>query len=154
MTEDGSLEPDGSEPVVGFQAKKLRDVQPRHLAIRFAFGAAVSVVASVCGVVFSPVVGGMFLAFPAILPASLTLLEEKEGTKAAVEDVGGAVLGSVGLVAFAVLAAVLFTLTFDALVFASATAGWVVLSIGLYLIGALLRRRARVGSVRGLSSNP
>ena len=154
MTENAPLEPEGTEPIVGFQAKKLRDVQPRHLAIRFAFGAAVSVVASVCGVVFSPVVGGMFLAFPAILPASLTLLEEKEGTKAAVEDVGGAVLGSVGLVAFAVLAAVLFTLTLDAFVFASATAGWVVLSIGLYLIGALLRWRARVRSAGGPSSSP
>ena len=141
MSENASLEPERTEPIVGFQVKKLNDVQPANLAIRFAFGAAVSVLASVCGVVFSPIMGGMFLAFPAILPASLTLLQQKEGTKAAVEDVGGAVLGSVGLVAFAVLAAVLFALTPDVLVFTAATAGWLILSIGLYLITAVWRRR-------------
>ena len=47
-------------------------------------------------------------AFPAILPATLTLLEQKHGTEDAVHDTRGAVLGAIGLVPFAVVAAVCF----------------------------------------------
>ncbi len=35
---------------------------------------------------FGPRVGGLFLAFPAILPATLTLLEKKEGKTKACAD--------------------------------------------------------------------
>ena len=55
MSENASLEPERTEPIVGFQVKKLNDVQPANLAIRFAFGAAVSVLSAVCGVVLSPI---------------------------------------------------------------------------------------------------
>lgn len=64
---------------------------------------------------YGPVVGGIFLAFPAIFPAGATLIEKHErekkeqaglhgtvrGRKAAGVDAAGAALGSLGLFAFA-----------------------------------------------------
>ena len=51
--------------------------------------------------IFGPRAGGLFLAFPAILAASVTLIEKKERNRAGVHDIKGAVLGAVGLTAFA-----------------------------------------------------
>ena len=63
---------------------------------------------------FGPVIGGLFLAFPAIFPASATLVEKhvrerkekaglagaRRGKEAAALDAAGATLGSFGLAAF------------------------------------------------------
>ncbi|HEY2813724.1 MAG TPA: DUF3147 family protein [Acidimicrobiales bacterium] len=110
------------------------------MGVRFAFGAGMSVVAGLAGNVFSPVVGGMFLAFPAILPATLTLLEKKHGTEAAVHDDRGAVLGAIGLVAFALVAAALFTVVAPAFVLIAATVAWAVAAVAVYLAVAAWRR--------------
>ena len=48
-----------------------------------------------------PVFGGMFLAFPAILPAAVTLLERRLGLAQASADVRGATAGALGMLAFA-----------------------------------------------------
>jgi hypothetical protein len=45
-------------------------------AIRFVFGGAVTVATGVIAKKFGPVVGGLFLAFPAIFPASANSAEE------------------------------------------------------------------------------
>lgn len=71
------LEPQPGQPLMGFEPSKIRDLKASELGVRFAFGACASIVAGLVGTAFSPVVGGMFLAFPAILPATLTLLEQK-----------------------------------------------------------------------------
>jgi hypothetical protein len=134
------LEPQRGNPTFGFRTRKLAQLSAGELGIRFAFGAGISVVASIVGLAFSPVVGGMFLAFPAILPATLTLLEREEGTEDAVHNVRGAVLGAIGLVAFALIAAALFTHTSALLALVSATAGWVGVSLALYLSVASWRR--------------
>jgi Flp pilus assembly protein TadB len=66
---------------------------------------------------FGPTVGGLFLAFPAIFPASASLIENHEkqvkaeagfngtirGRIAASVDASGASLGCVGLIVFAVI---------------------------------------------------
>ena len=83
---------------------RLREVKPREMAIRFAFGGVVTAGAGVIAHQFGPVIGGLFLAFPSILPASLTLLEKHNGTKVAGMDSLGAALGSIGLIGFAVVA--------------------------------------------------
>jgi hypothetical protein len=79
----------------------LHKVKPLEYLVRFAFGGLISVGAAALGAHWGPGVGGLFLAFPAILPASLTLLKEKGGTRQACDDARGAVLGSLGLCAFA-----------------------------------------------------
>lgn len=47
----------------------------------------------------------MFLAFPAILLASLTMVAEEEGPRQALDDARGALLGTFGMIGFGVLAA-------------------------------------------------
>ena len=139
MTPDEPLEPDEGNPTMGFRVDKLHDAKVSELAVRFAFGAGISLVAAVAGIVFSPKVGGMFLAFPAILPATLTLLEDKHGTEDAVHDVRGSEFGAIGLVAFAIVAAALFTRTAATVALAAATAAWILVSIALYLVIVLWR---------------
>jgi len=78
------------------------------------FGGAVTAIAGIVAREFGPAVGGLLLAFSAILPASATLIEKHEiqkkrragldgrarGVKAAALDASGAALGSIGLMLF------------------------------------------------------
>ncbi|MGB7465995.1 MAG: DUF3147 family protein [Candidatus Acidiferrum sp.] len=49
--------------------------------VRFAFGGAITVTARFLAEHFGPVFGGLFLAFPAIFPASATLVAKHETHK-------------------------------------------------------------------------
>lgn len=85
--------------------------------IRFAFGGLITAVAGIIAKRFGPEVGGLFLAFPAIFPATATLIEKHEtekkrkkglkgivrGREAASLDAGGSAMGCVGLFVFAVV---------------------------------------------------
>ncbi len=137
----GQAPPGRRKPDVrpGLDLGKLRQVKPAELGVRFALGAAVSIVAGVIGKLVSPRFGGMFLAFPSILPASLTLLQEKEGTRRADRDAIGAVLGALALVVFACVGEAAFGSLPAALVLVLALAGWAVASFALYALLALLR---------------
>ena len=119
-----ALEPAPGEPTIAWDIGRLHDVKASELTVRFAFGAAVSVAAAIAGKIFGPMVGGMFLAFPAILPAALTLVERKHGTEAAVHDQRGALLGAFGMVAFAVVATLAFTHLSVGIVVILASAAW------------------------------
>jgi len=130
------MEP-GSGVAPGVDLGKLRRVVPSDLVWRFAFGAGISVVAGLAGLLVSSRFGGLFLAFPAILPATLTLLEEKDGTEEAVDDVRGAAMGAVGLLAFALAAWATRSLVV-------AAAAWLVASLAAY--GAVALSRWRPGS--------
>jgi len=125
---------------VRFDRDALRSVQPRDLALRFAFGVAVSVVAAIVTLAFGSRAGGLFLAFPAILPASLTLIEKKEGQHQAEGDAVGAIIGAVALVVFALTAWALFTRIRGGAVEAVALAVWLAVSVLLY---GLIRRLCR-----------
>jgi uncharacterized membrane protein (GlpM family) len=103
-------------------AGKLRQASARDWLIRFAFGAGVSALAAVISKLAGPAVGGLFLAFPAILLASLTLVAKQEGAHRAREDARGAALGATGLIAFG-------------LVVWATTPGW---PVGLTLVAATL----------------
>src|ERR1700735_591655 len=84
-------------------------------ALRFFFGGVVTVATGLIAKRYGPVVGGLFLAFPAIFPASATLVQKHEtekkrkagiidngrGRKAAALDARGAGLGCVALACFA-----------------------------------------------------
>lgn len=86
-------------------------------AVRFFFGGLITAGAGIIAKKFGPGIGGLFLAFPAILPASATLVEKHEkqkkekngqhgvrrGRKAASIDAAGSAMGSIGLLAFALL---------------------------------------------------
>jgi hypothetical protein len=121
--------------------RSLRQVRFQDYAVRFAFGAVVSAVAALIGLIGGDRLGGLFLAFPAILPATLTLLQKEDGRTQAVKDAQGATLGSIGMVAFAVTAVLLGRAAGWALV--AALGAWAGLSLALYGFPALLVRRRR-----------
>lgn len=116
----------------------------RQLLLRFILGATVSLGAAIVTVVLGPLAGGVFLAFPAILPATLTLLERDKGTVAAVGDARGALAGALGLVAFAVTVVILAHHAPAALTLLTALSAWIVVSLLLYVIGIGLERLLHV----------
>ena len=133
-----------SEPFFGIDPAELKKIRGRDMALRFAFGAAVSIATGVVSLVFNPVAGGMFLAFPAILPATVTLIEKKESTAEAVKDVQGATVGAFGLAVFAVVAGAGLRRTSAVVALGAATAAWLILSGVVYLaVEAVLRHRSR-----------
>ena len=93
----------------------LRQTRWYEYASRFFFGGAITALTGLIARKCGPGVGGLFLAFPAIFPASASLIKKHEkekkrragfdGTKrgrvAAGVDAAGAAMGSIGLTAFA-----------------------------------------------------
>jgi hypothetical protein len=120
-------------------AGKLRKVAPKEVLVRFALGAAVSIMAGIIAKFVGARVGGMFLAFPAILPASLTIVQDKEGTRRADRDAIGAVLGGAALVAFASVGESLFTRQNAAAVLVAALGAWLLVSFLFYGLLAVIR---------------
>ncbi|MFL5893292.1 MAG: DUF3147 family protein [Solirubrobacterales bacterium] len=118
---------------VGTQVEKLRDVRGRDLGVRFLFGAVTSAVAGTLSITIDPIVGGVFLAFPAILAASLTLIAEEEDREEAREDARGATVGALALAAFAAIGVATLTHIAWPLALAAASGGWAVVAIGLYV---------------------
>ena len=124
----------GSRQYFGARPQKLKSLRAGELAARFAFGAGVSLVAGTVGLLAGARAGGRFLAFPAILPAALTIIEKKEGRRQAVEDERGAFFGAIGLVVFALVCelAILHVAAVYALLLA--LAAWAVTSVTSYLV--------------------
>ncbi|MGB6540913.1 MAG: hypothetical protein WBF03_08565 [Xanthobacteraceae bacterium] len=103
--------------IVKLNLAALSETRWYEYLIRFALGGAMTVVAGLIAARFGPVVGGLFLAFPAIFPASATLIEKharerkekaglagaRRGKEAAALDAAGATLGSFGLATFAIV---------------------------------------------------
>jgi Protein of unknown function (DUF3147) len=95
----------------------LRETKPQDYVIRFLAGGLITVATGLIAKKFGPAVGGLFLAFPAIFPATATLIashekEEKRragldgtarGRDAAAIEARGTATGTVGLLAFAVI---------------------------------------------------
>jgi Sec-independent protein secretion pathway component TatC len=118
-------------PIPRLNLHGLKGKSPKDYLVRFAFGASISLIAAPISLKFQ-LFGGIFLAFPAILPASLTLIERELGKEEASIDAEGAIIGAIGLLAFALVAAfgIKAIGAIPALIAASAT--WLVLSLGIY----------------------
>jgi hypothetical protein len=86
-----------------------------------------------CAIRFGHKIGGVFLAFPAILPASLTLVAHKESDHHASINAEGAVLGGIALVGFS-LTAYLFLPRIGAWALLVAGAIWAMVAVALYFI--------------------
>jgi hypothetical protein len=114
--------------------RKLRDVRGRDLGYRFLAGALTSVVAGFLTIAFGPRVGGVMLAFPAILGASLTLIQEQEDRAHAREDARGAVMGGCALALFAATGALAFGRLPAGLVLVIASVTWLAGALIGYLI--------------------
>jgi hypothetical protein len=132
--------------MITFDFSALRRTRWYEYALRFFFGGAVTVATGLVAKHCGPVFGGLFLALPAIFPASATLVEKHEsekkwragirdiarGRKVAALDARGAALGSVGLVSFAIVLWRVLPAWNAALGLLTALAVWLALSILLW----------------------
>jgi hypothetical protein len=137
----------------------LKQTKWYECAIRFVLGGAITVIAGFLAKRYGPAVGGLFLAFPAIFPASATLVESHEqekkeqkglqgrerGRDAAALDAAGAAMGSIGLGLFALLVWQLLTSHSTWLTLSAAGVVWLLSSCTLWFI------RERRHSIFGIS---
>jgi 4-hydroxybenzoate polyprenyltransferase len=131
--------------------------------LRFLFGGLITAIASVIARKLGPEIGGLFLAFPAIFPASATLVEKHEkqkkrragfdGTKrartAAGVDAMGTAMGCLGLITFAVIVWKNLPSHSIGTTLLAATLAWLVVCVSTWLVcdkKRIWRRRAMKAS--------
>ena len=116
--------------------------------VRFLFGGLITVVAGIIAKKYGPGIGGLFLAFPAIFPASATLIEKHEkqkkeekglqgtrrGREAASVDAAGSVMGSIGLSVFALLVWQFLPHQSIGTVLTGATVAWLTVSVLIWYV--------------------
>jgi hypothetical protein len=117
-----------------------------EFVVRFVFGGAITVGAGILAKKYGPAVGGLFLAFPAIFLASITLVERHElqkkrragldgsdrARKAAALDAAGAAMGSFGLIGFAFTIYKWLTQENAAVILAVASNVWFAVSVMIW----------------------
>jgi hypothetical protein len=101
---------------ISIDISSLKEIRPHEYAVRFVFGGLVTLVTGLIAQHFGPSIAGLFLAFPAIFPATATLIEKHEkqrkqqigrdgtnrGRSAVAVDAAGTALGTLGQLLFAV----------------------------------------------------
>jgi hypothetical protein len=101
---------------IKFNAGAVLQTKWYEYVVRFVIGGGITVAAGILADRFGPAIGGLFLAFPAIFPASATLIEKHErqkkklagfdpgnrGRLAVALDAAGATVGGLAMAAFAV----------------------------------------------------
>ncbi len=139
---------------IRFDSSLLRQTKWNQYAVRFIFGGLITAAAGVVAKQYGPVIGGLLLAFPAIFPASATLIEKHEkqrkeqngmngivrGRQAASMDAAGSAMGSVGLLLFAAIVWRLLSDHSASVVLFGATAAWLVVSVLIWEV----RKHAKV----------
>jgi peptidoglycan/LPS O-acetylase OafA/YrhL len=143
---------------VKVELKALRLSKWYEYLIRFFFGGAITAIAGIIAKRWGPEIGGLFLAFPAILPAAATLLESNEkkkkrqagkegsqrGRAAAGVDAAGAAMGSIGLLAFAYVVWKFMPRGSIAIVLGAATVVWFAFALLTWELHETLYRKLRV----------
>jgi len=95
----------------------LKETKPTEYVSRFVFGGEVTVLAGFVADHYGPVLGGLFLAFPGIFPAGVSLVEKHKTQRENAEgklgiwsargqasaEATGASVGTLGLMGFAVV---------------------------------------------------
>lgn len=152
--------------LIRFKASALKRTSWKEYGVRFAFGGAITVLAGILAKVYGPSLGGLFLAFPAIFPATSTLIESHErqkkiehgksgwmrGRRAAAVDARGAMWGSLGLMCFAAFIWKLLPTWNAAAELLAALIVWILASIIFWRICRSLRKIWRRGTPPGAVS--
>jgi hypothetical protein len=134
--------------IVQARLSAIKGIKRHEWIIRFVFGGFVCVIAGLIAQRFGPVIGGFFLAFPAIFPASASLVEAHEeqhkaragfdgtnrGRVVAAIDAVGAAMGCIGLAGFAFVFWIWLPRAALAQTFVLATLVWLTLSVGVWLL--------------------
>ena len=138
---------------VRVDSSALRDSTWSQFALRFLFGGIVTAMAGLVAHYYGPAIGGLLLAFPAILPASATLIEKHEkqekekngmngsvrGRQAASVDAAGSAMGSLGLLTFAIIIWRFLPAHSTGVVLSAATVVWAIVSVVVWQIRKRLR---------------
>ena len=140
---------------VKIDASELWESKWYAYVLRFAFGGAITALAGEIAKHFGPEIGGLFLAFPAILPATATLIaadeEQKKkdagmngairGRLAAGVDAFGATLGCIGLVVFALIVWRMLPGFSTGITLAVATTAWFLTAVSVWELREKFCRR-------------
>ncbi|MBV9279415.1 MAG: DUF3147 family protein [Chloroflexi bacterium] len=127
------------------EPERIRQTSWKEYGTRFLFGGVITAVVGILGKAFGPAVAGLFLAFPAILPASLTLAASHENERSAGGQAVGAAIGSVGLLAFGAVVWTIAPRTAAWLVLIAATAAWFALAVAVWGLLVWVRQHRRAG---------
>jgi len=127
----------------------LARIKWSEVAVRFLFGGAVTVIVGVLASRFGPYVGGLFLAFPAIFPASVTLLAKKQEQResrtrakdASAIETRGSRFGAIGLAGFGLIVWLTLETWNSAVVMLLATAVWLCVAGVLWEASRKFRHR-------------
>lgn len=152
--------------IVRASAGGLKQTKWHEYAARFLFGGVMTVVASLIAKHFGPVIGGLFLAFPAIFPASATLINKHEkerkeqkgmepgcrGRHAAGADAAGTAMGSIGLALFAAVVWIFLPRASGWVVLPAALASWMLACAAVWLLWK--KRLLRVRQLRSAPPEP
>jgi hypothetical protein len=139
---------------IQFKLSALKQSSWQGHLTRFLFGGLITVAAGLIAKQFGPVVGGLFLAFPAIFPASAIMIERHESQKkaraglhdplrgrlAAALEARGAAMGAASLAAFAWIVWKLLPDYNAALVLVAALGLWLLLATLIWGLRRALRR--------------
>lgn len=134
--------------IIKAQFARLKQTAWWEYLVRFAFGGIVTAITGLIAKEFGVIVGGLFLAFPGIFPASVTLVErhernkkrkkgmrgERRGRTVSAVVAAGAVSGSIGLLAFAAIGWYGFTRFTEWQALIAALAGWLALALAAWFI--------------------
>lgn len=121
-------------------------------AIRFLFGGLITALTGIIARHYGPSIAGLFLAFPAICPATATLIEKHEkqrkhrtglhgtvrGRMIASVDIAGAAMGSIGLAAFGAVTWLALRHLSSWLVLLLAALAWFAVSFAMWWLRKLL----------------
>lgn len=135
----------------------LSSVRQSHwydYGMRFLFGGIITVATGEIAKKFGFTVAGLFLAFPAIFPASATLIEKCErekkekagmhgtrrGRVVASIDSAGAAIGSLGLIVFGAYVWKMLARESTAVTLAMATTLWFGISVWLWTLRKCIRK--------------
>ena len=146
--------------VISTDMSAIRRTKWYEYGIRFVAGGLITAIAGAVASTWGPVIGGLFLAFPAIFPAAATLIASHErekkqekgllgkrrGTAAAAVESEGAVMGSVGLAVFAFLCWQVLPRYNPVVVILAATLAWMAASAATWYAKRYVRVwRSRAG---------
>ncbi len=143
----------------------LKQIRWYEYLTRFVLGGLITVATGLIAKHFGPVVGGLFLAFPAIFPAGATLIERRErdkkrragipwtirGRLAAALDGRGTAMGTIALAAFGLIVWKFLPGHSAAVVLIAAVAVWLALAI---LIWRVRKLRVRPGARSPPAASP
>ncbi|GHO82810.1 DUF3147 family protein [Dictyobacter formicarum] len=113
---------------------QLKQIKIKDYILRFFFGGAISVIAALIALLTNGRIGGIFMAFPAILLASLTIINREDGKHKAEEDAKGAIIGALAFVITAIVLSLTLQVLPGMLALFLALVIWLLCAFGLYAL--------------------